>query len=69
MPPGPGPHFVTGPVYVRGAAPGDVLQIDILAHGFPCDWGCVCILPLLGTLPEEFDATRSSTRTSTARAA
>ena len=28
--PGPGPHFVTGPVYVRGAQPGDMLQVDIL---------------------------------------
>jgi acetamidase/formamidase len=53
---GPGPHFVTGPVYVRGAAPGDVLQIEILEHSFPCDWGYTCILPLLGTIPEDFDA-------------
>jgi acetamidase/formamidase len=56
VPQGPGPHFVTGPVYVRGAAPGDVLQIEILEHSFPCDWGYTCILPLLGTLPEDFDA-------------
>jgi len=56
VPQGPGPHFVTGPVYVRGAEPGDVLQIDILEHSFPCDWGYTCILPLLGTLPEDFDA-------------
>jgi acetamidase/formamidase len=56
VPQGPGPHFVTGPVYVRGAAPGDVLQVDILEHSFPCDWGYTCILPLLGTLPEDFDA-------------
>src|ERR1700750_138694 len=27
---GAGPHFITGPVYVKGAKPGDVLQIDIL---------------------------------------
>src|ERR1700732_2597915 len=27
---GPGPHFITGPVYVKGAKPGDVLQVDIL---------------------------------------
>ncbi|HQT77951.1 MAG TPA: amidase, partial [Rhodopila sp.] len=25
LPPGPGPHFITGPVYVRGAKPGDTL--------------------------------------------
>jgi acetamidase/formamidase len=28
--PGGGPHSLTGPVYVKGAAPGDVLEIRIL---------------------------------------
>ena len=51
---GPGPHFITGPVYVRGAKPGDVLQVDILDVKVSMDWGFVAILPLLGTLPEEF---------------
>ena len=54
LPPGPGPHFVTGPVHVRGAEPGDVLQVDILDFAFRQDWGYVAILPLLGTLPDEF---------------
>jgi acetamidase/formamidase len=54
MQPGPGPHFITGPVYVRGAAVGDTLQIDILDVRVRQDWGCVSILPLLGTLPDEF---------------
>ncbi len=53
-PPGPGPHFITGPVYVRGAKPGDVLQVDILDVTVSMDWGFVAILPLLGTLPDEF---------------
>lgn len=51
---GPGAHFVTGPVAVRGAARGDVLQVDILSAEPWMDWGFTCILPLLGTLPEEF---------------
>jgi acetamidase/formamidase len=51
---GPGPHFITGPVYVKGALPGDALQIDILDAKVTQDWGYVSILPLLGTLPEEF---------------
>jgi len=51
---GPGPHFITGPVYVKGAAPGDVLQVDILETSVFMDWGFVAILPLLGTLPEAF---------------
>jgi acetamidase/formamidase len=54
LPPGPGSHFLTGPVYVRGAAVGDALQIDILDVKVRQDWGFVSILPLLGTLPDEF---------------
>ena len=54
LPAGPGPHFITGPVYVRGAQPGDTLQVDILDAKIRMDWGFVAILPLLGTLPEEF---------------
>ena len=54
LPPGPGPHFITGPVFVRGAQPGDVLQVDILDATVSMDWGFVAILPLLGTLPDEF---------------
>jgi len=54
VPQGPGPHFVTGPVHVTGARVGDVLQIDILDMKLRYDWGFVSILPLVGTLPEEF---------------
>ena len=54
LPPGPGPHFITGPVHVRGALPGDTLQVDILDAKVRMDWGFVAIMPLLGTLPEEF---------------
>lgn len=51
---GPGPHFITGPVYVEGAAPGDVLQIDILDVTVNLDWGFLEIIPLKGALPEDF---------------
>ena len=54
LPPGPGPHFMTGPVHVRGAEPGDTLQVDILDARVRMDWGFVAIMPLLGTLPDEF---------------
>ncbi len=54
LPAGPGPHFITGPVFVRGAQPGDTLQVDILDAEPTMDWGFVAILPLLGTLPDEF---------------
>ncbi len=54
LPQGPGPHFITGPVHVRGARPGDTLQVDILDVKIRQDWGFVAILPLVGTLIEEF---------------
>ena len=54
LPPGPGPHFITGPVYVRSAEIGDTLQVDILEAKPTMDWGFVSILPLLGTLPDDF---------------
>ncbi len=41
-------------MYVRGAQPGDTLQVDILNAAVRMDWGFVAILPLLGTLPDEF---------------
>lgn len=52
---GPSSHMITGPVHVEGALPGHVLQIDIL-EVTPIDrWGYVAIMPLKGTLPDEFD--------------
>ena len=51
---GNGAHVVIGPVGARGARPGDTLQVDILKTTFAIDWGFVPILPLLGTLPDEF---------------
>lgn len=53
-----GAHFVTGPIAVEGAMPGDVLQVDILDHQFLIDWGFTSIIPLLGTLPE-FDTPKT----------
>jgi acetamidase/formamidase len=46
-------HALTGPVFVRGAQPGDVLQIDVLDtshHG----WGYSTIAEGLGFLKERF---------------
>jgi acetamidase/formamidase len=50
-----GTHILTGPVHVRGAHPGDTLQIDILDIKVWMDWGFVAIIPLKGTIPEDFD--------------
>jgi acetamidase/formamidase len=36
---GPGGHILTGPVYVRGAEPGDVLEVKILSIDLPLGYG------------------------------
>jgi acetamidase/formamidase len=36
---GPGGHILTGPVYVEGAEPGDVLEVKILSIELPLDYG------------------------------
>ncbi len=53
---GPASHKITGPIAVEGAKPGDVLQVDILEVTPAERWGFVCILPLRGTLPGDFDS-------------
>jgi acetamidase/formamidase len=45
---------LAGPVHVRGAQPGDVLEVEILSLR-PLDWGWAGILPGLGLLAEDFD--------------
>ncbi len=44
---------VTGPVFVKGARPGDVLAVDILELR-PRDWGWTAIIPGFGLLADEF---------------
>ena len=51
---GPGPHFLTGPIHVEGAKPGDVLAVDILDVTLRQNWGYNLIVPLLGTIPDDF---------------
>lgn len=36
---GPGGHILTGPIFVTGAAPGDVLEVRILSIALPLDYG------------------------------
>ena len=45
---GPGGHILTGPVYVEGALPGDVLEVKVLSIELPIDYGyngCAGFLP------------------------
>jgi acetamidase/formamidase len=36
---GPGGHILTGPVYVDGAEPGDVLEVKVLSIELPIEYG------------------------------
>jgi acetamidase/formamidase len=49
-------HILTGPIAVRGAMPGDVLEIRILDIQLRQDWGYTFIRPLAGALPNDFHA-------------
>jgi acetamidase/formamidase len=53
---GPGPHVLTGPIEIKGAMPGDVLEIRILDVQLALDWGYNRQRPYTGTLPDEFPA-------------
>ena len=49
-----GPHILTGPVAVRGAKAGQVLEVRIKAIELHYDWGYNMIRPLAGALPDDF---------------
>ena len=49
-----GSHPLTGPIYVEGAEPGDVLEVQILEIDLMQDVGVGAFLPHGGTLPEDF---------------
>jgi acetamidase/formamidase len=51
---GPGPHILTGPVFVNGAAPGDVLELRILEIDLAVPYGFNTQRPYTGALPDEF---------------
>jgi acetamidase/formamidase len=44
---------LAGPVYVRGAEPGDVLEVEVLTLR-PLEWGWTGLIPGLGLLSEDF---------------
>jgi acetamidase/formamidase len=53
---GPGPHILTGPIEVRGAEPGDVLEVRILEINLAIDYGFNRQRSYTGALPDEFTA-------------
>ncbi|MGH6671251.1 MAG: acetamidase/formamidase family protein [Xanthobacteraceae bacterium] len=53
-----GPHILTGPVAVRGAKAGQVLEVRIKSIELHYDWGYNAIRPLAGALPDDFAEAR-----------
>jgi acetamidase/formamidase len=53
---GPGPHILTGPIEIKGAMPGDVLEVRILDVDLAISYGYNRQRPYAGTLPDEFTA-------------
>ena len=49
-------HMCTGPVAVRGAKAGQVLEVKIDAIDLHYDWGYTYSRPLTGALPDDFPA-------------
>jgi acetamidase/formamidase len=52
---GPGGHLLTGPIAVRGARSGHVLQVDILSMTLGAPYGYNALAPLKGIFPEAID--------------
>jgi acetamidase/formamidase len=53
-----GNHILTGPIFVRGAAVGDVLEIRIKEIELRQNWGFNLFRAYMGTLPEDFSQGR-----------
>jgi acetamidase/formamidase len=51
---GPGGHILTGPVYIEGAEPGDVLEVKILAAKLAIPYAYNAFGPGRGYLPDDF---------------
>ncbi|MBD2106435.1 acetamidase/formamidase family protein [Leptolyngbya subtilissima] len=51
---GPGPHVITGPIYVEGAEPGDVLEIRTVDIEYRAPYGVISNRHGKGSLPGEY---------------
>lgn len=52
---GPGPHLLTGPVYIQEAEPGDILEINLENISPSLPIGFNAIRPGWGALPDRFN--------------
>jgi acetamidase/formamidase len=57
---GPGGHILTGPIWVEGAEPGDVLEVRIEAVDLDLPFACNSFGPRSGFLPEDFPGVSKS---------
>jgi acetamidase/formamidase len=57
---GPGGHVLTGPVFVEGAEPGDVLEVRILSVDLDVPYACNSFSSRSGFIPEDFPNTTRS---------
>jgi acetamidase/formamidase len=55
---GPGGHILTGPIYIEGAEPGDVLEVRILAAKLKIPYAYNAFGPGRGYLPDDFPYTK-----------
>ncbi len=51
---GPGAHILTGPIFINGAMPGDVLEVRIHEIDLAVGYGYNIQRPYTGALPDEF---------------
>ena len=54
---GPGAHPMSGPIFVEGAEPGDVLEIRIIAIDYLHNFGVNAFSPGGGVLPDDYPYT------------
>ena len=50
----PGPHVITGPIYIEGAEPGDVLEIKTVGIDYRVPYGVISNRHAKGSLPDEY---------------
>jgi acetamidase/formamidase len=55
---GPGAHPLTGPIYVEGAEPGDIVEVRMMGFEFLHPYGVTGFRPGAGTLPDDFPYAR-----------
>ncbi len=57
---GPGPHVLTGPVYVEGATSNDALEVDLMEIDPWTPYGFNLIINGKGVIPEDFPQPRET---------